>query len=207
VNCLDHGNSWRVLDNYGYEAAREPMDERRRMLAYAAAGSVHHTLTIAQLARVERMIRELDPDDLVVLAKLEERPMPGPRSVQSVRGHTPAVGGRQTNVRTSRIAMSELETQIQARIRTFVDEFPPCFERWPLRLLRTHWEPARVYREGGGAEEAPFRRSVRHFGEKERSAIPKRSPCSPQRWGTLSPRTPASALKRLRKVWASRRKS
>lgn len=61
----------RVQDNYGYEAYREAMKERRRMLAYAAAGSLPARLTIGQLARVERTIRELDPVDVLVLADLE----------------------------------------------------------------------------------------------------------------------------------------
>ena len=49
-----------MLDNYGYEAAREAIDARRSLLA--AAGSVCSALTIAQMARVERALRELDPN-------------------------------------------------------------------------------------------------------------------------------------------------
>jgi hypothetical protein len=60
----------RVRDNYGYEAAREALDERRRMLAFASAGSVNLKLTIAQLARVERTIRDLDPEDIRLLARV-----------------------------------------------------------------------------------------------------------------------------------------
>lgn len=58
----------RVLGNYQFEASREAMDERRRMLALAYAGSLHPGMTVAQLARVERVIRELDPEDVKVLA-------------------------------------------------------------------------------------------------------------------------------------------
>ena len=63
---------WRVLDNYGYEAAREAIDERRKMLAWAAAGSVSSKLTIPQMARVERTLRELDPNDVAVLQQLSD---------------------------------------------------------------------------------------------------------------------------------------
>lgn len=72
----------RVSANFGYEACREAIDERRRMLAFASAGSLNLDLTIAQLARVERTIRELDPEDALLLATISEmknpaRPMPG----------------------------------------------------------------------------------------------------------------------------------
>ncbi|MFZ5891261.1 MAG: hypothetical protein ACOY0T_09445 [Myxococcota bacterium] len=64
----------RIRDNYGYEASREAIDERRRMLAFAAAGSVRAAasakLSIAQLARVERTIRELDPFDVAYLKQV-----------------------------------------------------------------------------------------------------------------------------------------
>lgn len=48
------------------------------MLAYAAAESVNPSMTIAQLARVERTLRELDPNDLSVLDELNscENPLP-----------------------------------------------------------------------------------------------------------------------------------
>jgi len=70
---LDHDPQFhRVLDNYGYEAAREALDERRRMLAYAAVGQVEPHLSVAQLARTERTLRELDPADVVLLAVLAE---------------------------------------------------------------------------------------------------------------------------------------
>lgn len=63
---------YRVRRNYGYEAAREAIDERRRMLAYAAAGSISPNLTIQQLARVERTIRELDPSAIALLSELAQ---------------------------------------------------------------------------------------------------------------------------------------
>jgi hypothetical protein len=66
---LSHEFFW-LLANYDLEAAREATDERRRMLAFASAGSVNLDLTIAQLARVERTIRELDPGDVDELSTL-----------------------------------------------------------------------------------------------------------------------------------------
>jgi hypothetical protein len=62
----------RVRDNYGYEAAREALDERRRMLAFASAGSANLELTVGEIARVERTVRELDPGDVALLRRLAE---------------------------------------------------------------------------------------------------------------------------------------
>ncbi len=60
----------RIIDNYAEAAWREPLSERRRMFAYAAAGSVLPTMTLPRIARVERTIQELDPEDLDLLAAL-----------------------------------------------------------------------------------------------------------------------------------------
>ena len=60
----------RVRDNYGYEASREAVDERRRMLAFASAGSINLELSIGEIARVERTVRELDPADVLLLDQL-----------------------------------------------------------------------------------------------------------------------------------------
>lgn len=69
----------RVRNNYGYEAYREAIDERRRMLAFASAGSINLELSVAQLARVERTVRELDSSDVLALArvaKMADPPQP-----------------------------------------------------------------------------------------------------------------------------------
>lgn len=58
---------YRVVGNYTYEAAKEALDERLKMLSAAAAGNVDPTLTIAQKARVERTVRELNPEEVSVL--------------------------------------------------------------------------------------------------------------------------------------------
>jgi hypothetical protein len=60
----------RLLDNYGIEAPREATDERFRMLTYAAAISFSVPMTIAELSRAERTIRELDPKDVDALRNL-----------------------------------------------------------------------------------------------------------------------------------------
>jgi hypothetical protein len=58
----------RLLFNFGIEAAREAIEERFRMLVHATAGAFNVTsLTIAQTARAERTIRELDPEDITAL--------------------------------------------------------------------------------------------------------------------------------------------
>lgn len=56
-----------VQRNYQFEARREPMRERRRMLMFAQAGSFNVEQTLAEIARVERTLRELDPDDVLAL--------------------------------------------------------------------------------------------------------------------------------------------
>lgn len=56
-----------VLVNYAEQAWREPMEERRTMLAYLAAGVLDVKLTAAEFARVQRRIDELEPDDLLAL--------------------------------------------------------------------------------------------------------------------------------------------
>jgi len=70
-----------VWRNFMFEAAREAIGERRRMLAYAVVGTaaVAHILTVAQVARVERTMRELDPLDLRVLAEAADLGSPGQR--------------------------------------------------------------------------------------------------------------------------------
>jgi len=64
--------------NYELEGARETTDERRRMLGFAAAWSVEPELSIAQLSRVERTIRELDPEDIDVLKRLADQQAAAP---------------------------------------------------------------------------------------------------------------------------------
>jgi hypothetical protein len=75
----------RIYDNFGYEAAREAIDERRRMLAMAAAGILDTDLTIEQKARVERTLRQLDPGDvrtLYALSRVVGRVDPNPSDRQ-----------------------------------------------------------------------------------------------------------------------------
>lgn len=56
-----------LWSNLGYEAAREALDERRRMLEHAAAGLIDPRLSIEDKARVERTLRQLDPTDVRTL--------------------------------------------------------------------------------------------------------------------------------------------
>ena len=61
---------WRLQHNYQFEAGREAMDERRRMLSFASAGSFNVELTLAEIARVERATRSMDPTDVLNLADM-----------------------------------------------------------------------------------------------------------------------------------------
>jgi hypothetical protein len=60
----------RVFRNFAYEASREAIAERRRLLAHASAGVLDPFFTIAQKARIERTMRELDPEDVRLLQKV-----------------------------------------------------------------------------------------------------------------------------------------
>lgn len=57
----------RIQENYRIESWRESMDDRRHMLIFASVQSFKLDLTIAQAARAERTLREIDPSDLAVL--------------------------------------------------------------------------------------------------------------------------------------------
>lgn len=57
----------RLTRNIELEALRESMHERTKMLAYAEAGCIETSLTIAQKSRAERAMRELDPDEVIGL--------------------------------------------------------------------------------------------------------------------------------------------
>ncbi len=56
---------------YADAAYREAVDERRRMLSFAAASIARLDLTIEQKASTERVLRSLDPSDILELHKLE----------------------------------------------------------------------------------------------------------------------------------------
>jgi hypothetical protein len=60
-----------LVDNFGLEASREALGERRRLLAHASAGAFDVTMTIAQAARAERVLRHLDPVDIERLRRVE----------------------------------------------------------------------------------------------------------------------------------------
>jgi len=55
---------------YQDDAFREPRAKRRLMIAQAAAGSFAAELSLAELARVQRAMRELDPEDIAPLQAL-----------------------------------------------------------------------------------------------------------------------------------------
>ncbi len=56
-----------VTANYYRAAHEEPLRERRRMLQFAAAGIGNLSLSVSNLARVQRAIRFLDPEDVIAL--------------------------------------------------------------------------------------------------------------------------------------------
>jgi len=67
ATVLEDRQFGRIYLNFGFEAAREAIDERRRMLAHAAAGILDPDLPVERKARVERTLRELDPVDVRTL--------------------------------------------------------------------------------------------------------------------------------------------
>jgi hypothetical protein len=62
----------RLAANYARAADSEPTPERLRMLAFADAALIDSRLTVAKHSRVERILRELDPDDVLWLDVLEK---------------------------------------------------------------------------------------------------------------------------------------
>jgi hypothetical protein len=66
----------KVHANLEWEALRESLDERREMLAYAAAGLSDPGVPINVKARIERTLRELDPEHIELLARLERQKDP-----------------------------------------------------------------------------------------------------------------------------------
>lgn len=78
-----------VWRNLGYEASREAIDQRRRMLAYAAAGTLATGHSIAQVSRIERALRQLDPDDILWLDEIDRAEFPEcPVAAKLARGMT-----------------------------------------------------------------------------------------------------------------------
>jgi hypothetical protein len=59
-----------VLYNYCRQAHEEATAERRRMLAFAAASLTNLDLRVSELARMQRVVRELDPSDILDLYRL-----------------------------------------------------------------------------------------------------------------------------------------
>jgi len=61
-----------ILGNFGHEAWREAIDERRRMLGEMAVRFVMSNRSAPELARIERAIRRLDPEDIETLISVAE---------------------------------------------------------------------------------------------------------------------------------------
>lgn len=67
----------KIVDNYIVEATREALLSRAEMLAHALVGTLcDDTLTISQKSRVERVIRELDPENVLHLHRLNSVNVP-----------------------------------------------------------------------------------------------------------------------------------
>lgn len=70
VSMVSDAQFVRLQANVEYEALREATDERRRMLAYAAAGLADPSMPLTLKARIERTLRGLDPIDVVTLRRI-----------------------------------------------------------------------------------------------------------------------------------------
>jgi hypothetical protein len=66
----------RVWDNFVYEAIREATNDRREMLEAADAGTVDPRLSVHRKARVERTLRQLDPEDVRALYGIDRMVAP-----------------------------------------------------------------------------------------------------------------------------------
>lgn len=68
---LEEAEAEAAFLNYAEEAMREAVAERRKMLAHAAAAILGvQALTLAEHSKVQRMLRILDPADVVFLRRL-----------------------------------------------------------------------------------------------------------------------------------------
>lgn len=68
----------RLLRNYAFEGAREVTEGRYRMLVEASASAVDPRVSIEAKARLERTLRELSPNDVMWLDRLNAiSPAPG----------------------------------------------------------------------------------------------------------------------------------
>jgi hypothetical protein len=123
---LDDPQFARFLNNRGLEGAREELNERRRMLAHAAAGGFDVTMTMAQIARAARTLRELDPRDIEALRSLNTGERHADSDTSDVetllaagcvwpRTHSPVLGGEPTTS-YSRTQNGELVLQL---LRTY----------------------------------------------------------------------------------------
>lgn len=65
-----------VLGNLGFEAAREALPERKAMLAAAVGGILRPQFDTQLRARIERKLRELDPEDVRHLYGISLVPRP-----------------------------------------------------------------------------------------------------------------------------------
>lgn len=63
-----------ILDNYRGAAWREAIDERRQMLGDAAARTATSPRPTDELARIERVLARLDPEDIATLIELVTPP-------------------------------------------------------------------------------------------------------------------------------------
>lgn len=73
---LDDRPTLTVLGNLGFEAAREALPERRTMLAAAVGGILRPEFDTQRRARLERKLRELDPEDVRHLYGISLVPRP-----------------------------------------------------------------------------------------------------------------------------------
>lgn len=61
----------RLQEGFANEADREITDDRRRLLAYVAAGLTDPSLSINDKARVQRAVRDLDAEDVLLLHEVD----------------------------------------------------------------------------------------------------------------------------------------
>jgi len=99
----------RLHMNLEFEAVREALEDRKRLLAYAAAGLSDPDLSIEEKARLERVLRGLDVRDIFFLREIILVDASG--FAPNPQGHNSTEQQKARYMMTARLEMSQCDVQ------------------------------------------------------------------------------------------------